>query len=53
VTLFVFVDISGRFVIKLGLIAQNVKFAVEIKVKTVLKNGNVCTKRKLSVCSLL
>jgi hypothetical protein len=48
-----FVGISGRFVIKLGLVAQNVKLAVEIKEKTMLKNGTVCKKSKLSVCSLV
>jgi hypothetical protein len=31
------VDISGRHVIKLGPAAQNAKFAVEIKIKTMLK----------------
>jgi hypothetical protein len=31
------VDISGRYVIKLVPAAQNVKFAVEIKIKTMLK----------------
>jgi len=31
------VDISGRYVIKLGPDAQNVKFVVEIKIKTMLK----------------
>jgi hypothetical protein len=31
------VDISGRYVTKLGPAGQNVKFAVEIKIKTMLK----------------
>jgi hypothetical protein len=41
-----FLGISGRFVIKLGLVAQNVKFAVEIKNKTMLKNGYSLYKKK-------
>jgi len=40
------VDISGRYVIKLGPAAQNVKFTVEIKIKTMLKKWYGFYKKK-------